>query len=370
VRHELERVDIPGEHEARGRAWGVVRGAFAEREPSVPERHRVRWVVAIAVGVALLAAALSPPGRAVIDEIREAVGVEQAEPGLFALPADGRLLVSSISGVWVVQDDGSKRLLGDYQEASWSPFGRFVVASRPNELAALEPDGRVRWTLARPEVIAPRWGGTTTDTRIAYTSGFDLRVVAGDGTGDRRLAPRAGDLAWRPGTDHVLGWLSGEDLRLKNVDTGSATDMRIGRRVNQLDFSWSPDGRRALVVYTWGLDLVDIDARAVRRIPIPGNNVVAAEFALDGRHIAVLEPFRLLLLDAKRPRSEPRQLFAGAGPFLDLAWSPDSRWLLVGWPDADQWVFVRADGGRIRAVGNVSEQFGSFPDVEGWCCAD
>jgi hypothetical protein len=42
----------------------------------------------------------------------------------------------------------------------------------------------------------------------------------------------------------------------------------------------------------------------------------------------------------------------------------------VGWPMADQWVFVRVGGEGIRAVSNVSEQFRSrsFPRVEGWCC--
>jgi hypothetical protein len=39
---------------------------------------------------------------------------------------------------------------------------------------------------------------------------------------------------------------------------------------------------------------------------------------------------------------------------------------------ADQWVFVRADGGGIRAVSNISSQFGSgaFPHVGGWCCLE
>ena len=99
----------------------------------------LRLALAVAVVVAALAAVLSSPGRAVLDEVREAVGVERAQPALFSLPAPGRLLVASDAGVWVVQEDGSKRLLGPYREASWSPFGRFVVAARENELAALEP---------------------------------------------------------------------------------------------------------------------------------------------------------------------------------------------------------------------------------------
>ena len=77
-------------------------------------------------------------------DIREVVGIEKAQPALFSLPAPGRLLVTADSGAWVVEQDGSKRLLGRYREASWSPFGRFVVGSRPNELVALTPKGDVR----------------------------------------------------------------------------------------------------------------------------------------------------------------------------------------------------------------------------------
>jgi len=66
--------------------------------------------------------------------------------------------------------------------------------------------------------------------------------------------------------------------------------------------------------------------------------------------------------------SAARRVFAGAGTLEGLAWSPDGRWLLVTWPAANQWVFVRADGRGIRAVSNISEQFRSrsFPRIEGW----
>ena len=106
--------------------------SFAERSP-VPRRSHWPRVAAVALAVsALVAATVSAPGRAVLDEIREVVGVERAQPALFSLPAPSRLLVSSDQGVWVVQEDGSRRLLGDYREATWSPFGRFVAATREN----------------------------------------------------------------------------------------------------------------------------------------------------------------------------------------------------------------------------------------------
>ena len=76
------------------------------------------------------------------------------------------------------------------------------------------------------------------------------------------------------------------------------------------------------------------------------------------------------------PRAKPtcdlHATCSGAGDFAEPVRSPDGRWLAVGWPEADQLVFVRVAGGRqIRAVSNVSSQFRSqsFPTISGWCCA-
>lgn len=321
MRAELERIAIPGEHEARERAWSVLESAFAEREPAERRAHRWRPAVAIAVVAAALAAVLSPPGRAVLDNLREVVGVERAQPALFSLPSDGRLLVASDAGVWVVQRDGSKRLLGAYREASWSPFGRFVVAAKANELAALEPDGKVRWTLARRGVRTPRWTGTDTDTRIAYVDSSGLRVVAGDGTDDHLVVPGyRGPLAWRPGSGFVLAYRS-----------------RPGR-----------------------ITLYDVVARRV------------VERSTRGRVDSSDQ------LGSLRHRGQATELVAGGrvvfrtpGRLDDVTLSPDGSWLMAGWPAADQWVFVRKDGSGLRAVANVSEQFRSraFPRVEGWCCS-
>jgi dipeptidyl aminopeptidase/acylaminoacyl peptidase len=374
VKHELERIEVPGEHDARVRTRRVVESAFAERHPVERASHWPR-VAAIAVALAaLVAAALSPPGRAVLDEVREVVGVERAQPALFSLPAPGRLLVASDAGVWVVQQDGSKRLLGDYREASWSPFGRFVVAARKNELAALEPDGDVRWTISRPSVRSPRWAGTATDTRIAYLSGRSLRLVAGDGSDDRLLQEGVAAVppSWRPGSDLELAYADPQGrVVLVEADTGRIL-WRSNRDGQVVELEWSSDGRRLVArradatddvaVYTWKGALYTgfrvsrgtVTAAATR----PGSHLRAVAIQTGGH-------FRLFLTGV------PRTLLSGPGVLEDLTWSPDGRWLLVGWPTADQWVFVRADGKRIRAVSNVSEQFRSrsFPDTEGWCCA-
>src|SRR5205814_5470534 len=120
---------------------------------------------------------------ALVRSVRSAVGIEHAEPALVALPSAGRLLVDSTAGPWIVGADGSKRLLGRYTAASWSPHGLFEVAVRGHELAALDPKGTVRWSLERAGLVHDaRW--SPDGYRIAYLAGSTLRVVAGDGSGD------------------------------------------------------------------------------------------------------------------------------------------------------------------------------------------
>jgi len=82
----LRSLRVPDEDGATERAWGVVRAAFQEREPvSWPRRH-TRPLLAAAAGLAVVAAAVTPPGRAVVGSLRDAigrekvVGVRRAEP--------------------------------------------------------------------------------------------------------------------------------------------------------------------------------------------------------------------------------------------------------------------------------------------------
>lgn len=379
MKPELERVEIPGEEQAQARAWAVVGSAFEERIPTPRPSHWPR-VAAIAVALAaVLASAFSPPGQAVIDEIREVVGVERAERALFSLPAEGRLLVASDQGVWVVQQDGSKRLLRGYREASWSPFGRFVVAAKPNELAALEPNGEVRWTLARPQPRAAAWSGTRFDTRIAYATRDELHVVGGDSRGDRRLfsapdVPTA-PLAWAPGSRRLLAHSTQGILRLLDVAAGGE-EVWSARVEQPFVLEWTVDGTRLVAVSRTELAVFDRRGRRVLRRELPGRATAAAiepdtdrvAIALRQREAARSE---ILAISLNRPRAPQRRLFDGVGTFAGLAWSPDGRWLLVSWPAADQWLFVRANGRGVRAVSNITEQFGSgsFPRVEGWCCA-
>ena len=65
-------------------------------------------------------------------------------------------------------------------------------------------------------------------------------------------------------------------------------------------------------------------------------------------------------------------------PRISPAWSRSTSgygaWLLVNWPEANQWVFIK--GKQVRAVANIRQQFargdglGPLLELSGrWCCA-
>jgi hypothetical protein len=371
VRGALERIPVPDDDAARERARTVVLAAFAAREPLArPRRAPLVALCAALVAVAGLAVG-SPPGRAIVNRVREIVGVERAEPALFSLPGGGRLLVDAADGTWVVEANGKKRLLPGYWGASWSPFGRFVVAVRENELTALEPNGDVRWTLARRDVSFPRWTGTRTDTRIAYVDRTGVRVVAGDGDGDRLLARGAsGPVAWRPGPGHVLAFVSGGAIRIEDADTGRSLLRRahIVRRLHT-EIEWSADGRRLLVVNDGTLRVIGSTGKLVARSDPSDGRVVAATFLPRSRRVVVARTTggESAILDL----ASGRTLFRGTGVFDQVTPSSDGRWLAVEWRTADQWVFVRTNGRRaIRAFSGIASQFGGGEAViAGWCCS-
>jgi hypothetical protein len=359
----------PNEREAGERAWEVVRAAYESREPVAWPRRHARPLAAGALIAAVVAAAVSPPGRSVVHSFRKAVGVKTAQPELFSLPAPGQLLVTGRGGTWLVRADGSRRRLGSYRDAAFSPHGLFIAVTRANELVALDPKGDVRWTLARRSPRFPAWTGTRMDTRIAYISGGRLRIVAGDGTGDRTLG-RAAPIApaWRPGPGHVLAYSDGSKVIVADVDTDSVL-LRLRPREGAWRLAWSSDGRQLLALAARGLRVFDRNGRLVlRRDPSGGNRFVDGAFAPGTHRVLVLREYgfqsEVVSTGSRRP------VFRGTGTFGQLSWAPDRRWLLVTWPTANQWVFIRpGQPRRIVGASRISAQFGSFPRVAGWCCA-
>lgn len=341
---------------AEERTWEVVRRAYLERTPKRPRARRPLLLAGIAAGLtaAVAAAVLSPPGHAVFERVRRAVGVEHAAPALAALPGGGRLLVVSPErgNVWLVDGDGAKRDLGSYADAEWSPHGLYVVATRPDELVALDPQGHVHWTLARHDVSWPRWEGTYTDTRIAYDSASGLRVVAGDGTDDHLLDAYGGGIppAWDPARLHTLAYYSGGAVVLRNADSGRVL-WRRDVDVAPYDLEWSSDGRLLAVVSPRRVVLLDGDGHPRGTIEPHGAQYLSAAFAPRSHRLALA----VRLASRSEVLVDGRLVFAGPGVFGGIAWSPTGSWLLVDWPTANQWVFLH--GSRAHAVANIERQF-------------
>jgi dipeptidyl aminopeptidase/acylaminoacyl peptidase len=383
LRQRMHEAEVPDESGAEERGWRVVRAAYDERPQrrARPARLRLAFAAA-ALGVAVLAVPATGAGDWLHDLVRP--GRDDARPSLSSLPGGGRLLVQSEKGPWVVQPDGAKRLLGAYGEAAWSPRGLFVAATQGRQLVAVDPGGRVRWTLNRPDPVRrPRW--SPSGFRIAYLTGlaFELRVVAGDGTGDEQIAAGAAGSApaWKPGPAHVLAY-----ARLDGSVRVVATDERrtlwhSAPAQAPRELVWSADGRRLLAVGGRSVRVFDERGRVLRTIPTTGTSGAVA-FASRGHEFALVQTgaggqSEVVLLDAERRARAPRRVFVGAGTLGDLAWSPDGRWLLIGWPSADQWLFVRSsDARRIVAVSDIARQFqpgapgaAAAPSISGWCCA-
>jgi hypothetical protein len=358
----------PDEAEARERAWRVVRVAYETREPvSWPRRH-ARPLVAGALVAAAVAAVLSPPGRSVVHSLRKAVGVEHAETNLFSLPAPGRVLVSGPGGTWIVRADGSRRRLGDYEDAAWSPHGIFIAATHGNELAAVDRNGKVHWTLARRHPGFPAWTGSFTDTRIAYVAGRKLHIVAGDGTGDR-VIDRAAPVSpvWRPGPGYVIAYARGSTVFVRDVVSGAVL-LRKGSDIRPRKLEWSSDGKLLLVFKPYATRVYDARGKVVAQ-----DDPSDATFDRDAAFVPGTH--RVLAIRAAGGGSEVfsffdgRSVFKGTGVFRQLVFSPDGRWLLITWPTANQWVFVRSHPRKIVGAARISNQFGGYPRVASWCCA-
>jgi len=402
----LREVEIPLLDGAEERGLRVVEAALAERKSgselrgamtpttSVRRGRRPLPRLTLALGLATLIAALllSPAGAAVrgwVDDVLTAA--PRPEPTLGDVPGGGRLLVQSAEGPWVVKPDGSRRLLGDYEEATWSPRGLYVGVASGRTLSAVEPDGTPHWSFTAPARVAdPRWAPF--GTRIAYRARSDLRVIAGDGTEDRLLAGSTAAVAptWSPFGDPSLAYVSGSGaLRLVNSETGEVlASAHALPDVSQIE--WGAGGRAILEVSRGELRLRQVQPRKLapgpaidrtRRLPPPeGSTVVDAALAPGHETVAaVFTDWRdhgtSSSIVLYRPGSLPKALLSVPGSLGEVAWSPDGRRLLVAWPAVDQWLFLPLGRGRQQAVANISTAFApgersaSFPRLEGWCCS-
>jgi WD40-like Beta Propeller Repeat len=385
----LRALRAPDEGDAALRAWELAAAQFERAEPAPTRGWPARRVaVLVAAALCLVGLAISPAGAKVAHWVGDrfsSPGVKHARPALASLPAPGRLLVTSRDGAWIVQPDGSKRLLGPYRDAVWSPRGLFVAAVRGHELLAVDPRGRVRWTVSRS--LAPRHPSWSPGDgfRVAYLSGGSLRVVAGDGSGDRPVALGVAAIApaWRPGPAHVLSyWTTAGGIVTRDVDSGRVLWSARAGDSAPVALEWSANGRTLMVLGRHRLTLISGGA-ARRSLPAgAGRSFTAADISPDGRTIAVArfsaraDQGEVMLVRTRVRGWHAQRLFGGAGQFSGVRWSPDGRWLLVTWRDADQWLFLRSTSLRglvaVRGIGRAFEPdrrgTARFPRAGGWCC--
>ena len=368
----------PGEREAGDRSWDVVRGAYEERI-RVARKRDWRPIAIAAAAAVVVAGAVTPPGHAVFGSLRDAVrGEPNAAPALFSLPTPrSRLLVNSARGAWVVQSDGSKRLLDGYRDASWSPHGLYLIALNGKELRALETNGDVHWSVGRAGVASPSWSNEGSgDERVAYLAHSTLRVIGGDGRGDRALARGIARVApaWRPRT-HVLAYVDGTGkIVVRSADTGAIQWSSVAQQQpNGLE--WSGDGRYLLAHgrssitvfnYTGRERLTPLGPSAAPVVDaafLPLSHALAFVQRAAGRSTVWFYP--QLTPDA----TAARRVFTGAGDFDRIAWSPDARWLVLSWRSADQWLFIRSAAVRkVIPISGIQEAFGPDAVPAGWCC--
>lgn len=368
------------------RAWHAVRRTYQPR----PAR-RTRWtahrpvvaVASIALVAILALGTVTAPRQAVTRWLRDAFGLT-AQPhttrGLEGLPGGGRLLVETANGPWLLAADGSRRALGTYTGAAWSPHSLYVVAWRGAELAALNLSGARQWELIAPGAIsAARW--SPDGYRIAFLANGALDVVAGDSSGEHPLSNAAAPVppAWQPrtGSAHRLTFVtSAGAIEQIAADTG-ASIWTAHPPEPARHLLWSPGGDLLLVLGAHELSEYTSAGRLLTRVRPGGATIESAAFTSPRKFALVIHPAAgrpdsiELLSTGSNPA--PKILYTGLEQLSDLDASPNHRWLIAASPSADQWIFIRIRSpARLLASTNITDAFrrpdttATFPQLAGW----
>ncbi len=313
LRAGLHDVRAPGEDEAATRARARVLAAHAAA-PATPRRARLRpvTIAATAAAVAIVVVgALTAPGQAVGDWLRDVVEPQPAKrpaAAPAALPSEGRLLARSSDGVTLAPARGDAERLGPYRDATWSPHGRFLAVTTADALLAVTPAGKVRWRVVPP--APPRRPAWSPDGfRVAYLSGPQLRVLVADGTDDRLFYGHVRDVApaFKPTASRTIAWIDDDrHARVADVDRAVLewrSPRPVPRGVHSL--SWSSDGRRLLAAGPH--EVTTYAPRAARTRTVTARaRIAAAAFPPDAGPPAVLEHRRGTLdAEASRPPRAP-----------------------------------------------------------------
>ena len=246
--------------------------------------------------------------------------------------------------------------------ASWSPHGRFVVAWRGGELAALEPRRHAcGWSLVRvaragsPRPAGRPWTASASPTSPAAALRGRQRATA---TGDRRLAA-ARPAAPRPGgpdADHVLAYADqhaaacASSRSTAGASSGARGRSRDGRDRARRGRPTAPRlaGRRpSRSVRALGRSGAQRSPpRSTRRSGRPPASwPTTSRGPRDGRRLAVVRRERACAAKSSwSARAAARGRCSRGSRPARRAWrcSPDGRRLLVPWPAADRWILIGA----------------------------
>jgi hypothetical protein len=339
LRDTLALTPIPDDTAARARVAAATGAAFATRRPRRRRRGATAGLLS-ALTLTATAAALAATGQsgAVTRWIADLVDPPEVARDA-PLRADGRMLVITGGRAVLLDRAGRQTELGRFADATWSPHGLFVAGVRGRQLTAVDPRGEVRWTLTSSAPVAdPRWGPD--GYRIAYRSGTSLRVVAGDGSGDRLVARHAAPIpvAWRPGTSHELAYATPAGrVRVIDADTGSVATLEPVGGVRWLGWGDRPLAATRRAVLAPGTARRWHSPAPITALALHGGRLAVA---LRRGHLA-----RVVLLDARTLRLR-RALLTVRGPLTDLVWAPGGRTLAAARPGG--WLTVGLDG-RARA---------------------
>ena len=331
-----------------------------QREPvSRPVRH-ARPLLALAFVAALVARRLHPARPR--DHRRGARGVRRRAKTRSRRSSrcrgGGRLLVESDAGPGSCSADGSKRLLGAL------PRGVVVAVRALRRRRASERARRPRARTARPLVARaagrrlPRWGGSAHRHAHRVPDRRPLHVVAGDGTGDVDAGglPTAAPVApaWRPGPRHVVAYARRRRARLRvrrrrrsPLAVGARSRGRAARVVERRQAA------RARHATTRSSSSRADDGRLARR-PLPARTSPTRRSLPERTTLALVRAREVLVARRGDVLAAGRSGSSRApGVFDDVAWSPDGRWLLVGWRERRP-MGVRSRRGRAQDRGGLA----------------
>ena len=328
--------------------------------PPPPARHRPRWLLPAAAtlgAVAVAGAALAATDRL---DVRIGEPAAQERPATPAAPASGAALVPEGSeGLALVAGGrlwlGARSGLGvqglAVSTAELSPNALYAAVGIGRALVAIAPDGRRAWShpTAGP-VVAAAWAPNP--IVVAYVvrrgDGHELRVIEGDGDGDRLVDDDVAPLrpSWRADTQALAYVDAGGQARVAGYPS-LATRTVAAPAAGVAAVAYAPEGDR-LALATAGAGF----AVSVRRGGAPAPWVPLGAPRVTLAALAWGSPLDLLVAgDDPRPRvpdriwslidsgggvGKPAGTAHGAAPAAALAPIGDGRRLAVAVPVGEE----------------------------------